>query len=56
MMPDHSDRDLHVVRAAVGIGIDDFGLSCAPKTRTAPSHVGERLQDRLRRRIDDDLA
>ena len=48
--------DLHVVRSSVGIGIDDFDPLVHRRPRRHRFHVGERLHDYFRRRINDNFA
>ncbi|EUA07600.1 hypothetical protein I546_5255 [Mycobacterium kansasii 732] len=52
----HFDGDLHVVRSTVGMGVDDLDPLVHRRPRRHRVHVGQRLHDHLRGRINDDFA
>jgi hypothetical protein len=52
----HPDGDLHMVWATVGIAVDDLGTLVHRGPGRRRADVGQRLQDRFWRRIDDNLT
>ena len=52
----HRDGDLHVVRSPVGMFVDDFDPLVHRRPRWHRVHVGERLHDDFRRRVDNNFG
>src|ERR1700734_153978 len=50
------DGDLHMMGASVGIAVDDLGTLVHRGPGRRRADVGQRLQDRFWRRIDDNLS
>ena len=53
---DDPDGDLHMMGAAVGIAVDDLGPFVYRRPGRRRADIGQRLQNHLRRRIDDNLS
>ena len=54
-MPMISERRLDVVRPAVRIAVKHFGVLCSGDHARHVFDVGERIQDRLGRGVEDEL-
>jgi hypothetical protein len=54
--PDYFDGDFDMVRAPVGIGVDDFRLFVYRRPQRHRADISQRLQNHLRRRVDDNLS
>jgi hypothetical protein len=53
---DHLDGDFDMARPAVGIGVDHFGFFVHRRPQRHRADIGERVEDHLRRRINDDFS